>query len=134
MAELSPEGRTETKKNYPAAGVLLIFGSLLSTCSGGHVADNPAPINLIILVAGIVAAGLAFAGAARRTRISLAVLAVVGTLLMAVTARGRWMFGGVPLFDIGAVLALFIGLFLVLGGNSSGPAANDRAGEPGGSG
>src|SRR5712692_9755996 len=108
MPEPLPSQPT-VRKNYPAAGVLLILGSVLSTCSGGHVADNPAPINLIILFAGMIGAVLAFAGTANKTRIFLSSLALLGTLLLAFMSPGHWMLGEFPLFDIGAVLLLLMG-------------------------
>jgi hypothetical protein len=110
--------KLEKRKSQPAAGVLLILGSLLSTVSGGHDPGHLAPINVIILIAGTVGAGLDFAGAARKTRIFSAALAFAGTLLVALTARGHYMLGhALALFDIGAVLTLLIGLCLDLGGS-----------------
>jgi hypothetical protein len=105
----------EPRDRRPAGGIFLILGTLLSFLVGGGDPGHPAPINWIILFTGLFGAGLAFAGRERRARSWCGAIALLGTILKTFSSEYHWMRGGVPLFDIGAVLALLVGLILCLG-------------------
>jgi hypothetical protein len=105
-------------------GSLLLTGALAGQCAGGKVIDNPSLITILVLVMGITAAALEFAGRARRTVTGLTIASLLLTGLTTMVGPGHWKLGGVWVFDIAAILLLFSALCAAL--SSSGTPRQAR--------
>jgi peptidoglycan/LPS O-acetylase OafA/YrhL len=91
-----------------SVGLLLILGGWVGQCAGGHVPDDPTTFTRWTLILCVVAATMAFAGKAGKTVITLSIISLLLIVATVFLSPRHWNFGGIPLFDIVALLLIFL--------------------------